>query len=91
MGPEQRAIYAGAWKLLLSVDREEVSLYHIVRDPLEQEDLAGKYPKLVAELRTLLMEQYERNKKLAEGVEIQQVPLTDEQIKRLRGLGYLGD
>ena len=91
MGPEQRALYAGAWKLLLTVDTDEVKLYHIVRDPLEQEDLAGKYPKLVAELRTLLTEQHERNRKMAEGVEIKQAPLTDEQIKRLRALGYLGE
>jgi len=91
IGPEQRAIYVGAWKLLLTVDTDEVNLYHIVRDPLEQEDLAAKHPKLAAELRALLMEQHERNKKLAEGVETQQAPLTDEQIERLRTLGYLGD
>ncbi len=91
MGPEQRAVYTGDWKLLLTVDTGVVELYNIDRDPLEQNDLAAKHPKLTSELQTILTEQHERNKKLSQGVETQRATLTDEQIKRLRALGYLGE
>ncbi|MFQ5351563.1 MAG: sulfatase [Candidatus Binatia bacterium] len=91
IGPEQRAVYAGAWKLLLFVDTGEVKLFQIDRDPLEQKDLAETHPKLTSELRDILNEQHEQNKKLSQGVPTQRATLTDEPIKRLRSLGYLGE
>jgi len=91
MGPEQQAVYAGEWKLMLTPDTDVVALYRLDGDPLEQHDLAAKYPKLTAELRGLLIEQRKRNEKLSQGAETPRVVLTDEQMKRLRSLGYLGD
>ncbi len=91
IGPEQRAVYAGPWKLLLFVDTGEVKLFQIDRDPLEQKDLAETHPKLTSELRGVLNEQQRRNKELSRGVPAHQTTLTDEQINRLRSLGYLGE
>ena len=41
------AIYHPPWKL---VDPESPRLYQIVDDPLEEEDVAGDHPKIVAAL-----------------------------------------
>lgn len=91
IGPEQRAMYAAGWKLLLHTDTDKMELYHFVRDPGEQTDLATKYPRLVEQMRTMLDDQLTRNQRRAAGLELEKAPLTDEKIKQIRSLGYTGD
>jgi len=91
IGPEQRAVYAAGWKLLVRTESDETELYRIVSDPSEQNDIAAEYPKLVVRMRALLDEQLERNRQRARGVDVRQVPLGREKIEQIRSLGYLGD
>jgi arylsulfatase A-like enzyme len=44
------AIRSGKWKLLMNPDRSRVELYDILKDPMEVDNLADRYPKMVEEL-----------------------------------------
>ena len=49
-----RAAYYGAWKLLWDLDANTYELYALGEDPLDQEDLAGDRPDVLADMRQRL-------------------------------------
>jgi len=93
LGDEQKAVYVGNWKLqalfLNAAPQPRYSLYDLANDPQEQNDLARRHPEQVGALADLLRDQLEDNARRASGVVVEQVPLSPEQIKRLKSLGYL--
>ena len=56
-GPEQRAVYLGAWKLMVTPNTNETELYDLASDPLEQSDLSGSREQVRARLARVLREQ----------------------------------
>ncbi len=88
-GPEQKALYVGDWKLILTVHARQRELYNVAEDPLEQKDVSADHPRAVDELFQTLRRQANLNKQLAANVQVEQTPLTEEQRKRLRSFGYI--
>ena len=93
LGPEQKAIHLGVWKLMITYpkgDREPFrKLYNLATDPLEQKELSAQHPAQADALTDLLNQQVSENARLAAGVSVDHAPLSPEQIERLRSLGYL--
>lgn len=91
MGDEQKAIYAGAWKLLVTPSTEVRRLYHISVDPGETKNRAADRADAVQTLSDLLDRQTRENHDRSRGLEPQQRELSQDQLERLRTLGYVGD
>lgn len=97
-GHEQKAIFNGSWKLTRTTKKKgspdivetTYSLYNITDDPGELNDLAASQLEKVAELRKLLEEQIKRNSVLQRGVIAADHVLSDEAVRRLEALGYVG-
>ncbi len=87
--PGEKAFVLGNWKLLAYTDEGRYELYDLDSDPTEQDDLASRQPKRVAELKRLLERQVAENEALGAGVEVQEAALTEAELERLRLLGYL--
>jgi arylsulfatase len=88
---EQSALYRGQWKMLRQLEPPIQLLHHIVRDPLERTDFAGQRPELLDKLVTLAISQQKENARLAGKGKRETVPVSAEQLQRLRSLGYVGD
>ncbi|UCG16865.1 MAG: sulfatase [Phycisphaerales bacterium] len=88
-GPEQYALYRGDWKLILHADSGSARLYNIADDPLEQRDLAANAPAQLKSLTALVQERLGRNRRLAAGEPVEEIPLTPDRLDRLRSLGYV--
>ena len=84
---EKRALIAGGFKYIHSWhdDDEWEELYDLESDPDELVDLAADQPERVEAMRTLLYQRL-RTGQEAEAVEAE---LSDEEIERLRALGYV--
>lgn len=91
MGPEQKAMYAGAWKLKTTPAAEARELFHIAKDPGEMTDRSDDQPEAVVGLAELLDEQLRENELRSRGLTPQLREPTPEQLKRLKELGYVGD
>ena len=87
VGPEQKALYDGGWKLMLYPDHFE--LFDLETDPGENEDVAARRPEIARRMRERLERQLAENHRLADDVRVRFEELTPEQIERLRSLGYL--
>jgi arylsulfatase A-like enzyme len=93
IGAEQKAVYLGDWKLIITFPRGGRpplrKLYRIGADPLERQELSAQHRAQANALASLLQDQINENNKLAAGVDVEHLPLSPEQIERLRSLGYL--
>ena len=49
-----QAIMSGGWKLQRSMDPEKIRLFHMAKDPLEQNEVSGQNPAKVADLMAML-------------------------------------
>ncbi|MEX2368797.1 MAG: sulfatase-like hydrolase/transferase, partial [Candidatus Paceibacterota bacterium] len=56
-----QAVRLGDWKLLQNSPFEPRELYHLGKDPYEQENLVDQYPEKVEELNTLLMKHIQKS------------------------------
>ncbi len=75
-------------KLIWDDERGEVELYDLVADPGECRDLSKEDEPSLAEMKTRLREQLERNE--ARGALAREaVPMEDELRDRLKALGYV--
>ena len=54
IGHEQKALYGGAWKLMVTPDKNARLLYHIHADPAEMNDLASDRQGIAQDLHDLL-------------------------------------
>jgi len=88
-GPEQKAVYMGDWKLILKKADPLPRLYNLAADPLEANDLSTTDRDKASQLTNMLQRQNRINTRLASEISIETVPLSAEQQKRLRSLGYL--
>jgi len=82
-GHQRRAVIEWPWKLIVNVERPDVALYHLERDPEEREDLAAAHPEIVARLEAALDE------RAPPALEQAPVELDAETRRELRALGYL--
>jgi len=87
---KQQAIKNGRWKLIESLPIGRApKLYDLVRDPDEINDRAATEPDRVRELQLSLEAHRERSAALRPQDQPPLVPLTDDDIERLKALGYL--
>jgi arylsulfatase A-like enzyme len=89
LGDEQKAVYVGDLKLIVTVPTQRRELYNMARDPLEQNDLAADPEQELDLLSRVLDEQVRLNARLAQGFEPQTAELTDAQYELLKSLGYV--
>jgi len=89
LGPKQKALYLGDWKLMITPSTAQRRLYNVAKDPLEQNELSKQHSEKVEQLAQVLQQQTEVNEWLASKVSTKRVPLTPQQQERLRSLGYL--
>ena len=89
LGAEQKAVYVGNWKLMVTPSTRRRQLYNIADDPLEQNDLAAQAQGRLEQLTRILTEQVSLNARIAEGFEPNAADLTPEQRERLKSLGYI--
>jgi arylsulfatase len=91
---ESTAIIDGQWKLIHNTirppDRAEFELFDVVRDPLDQTNLADKHPDVVKRLAKAL----EGFRTMATAAKLKPDSeatgnMTPEQLQRLRSLGYI--
>ena len=84
-GHNLRAVIDGDSKLILNTDTQQTMLYDLALDPNELQDQAGTQPALESALTQTMTD-------LVEGA-VQRTPseneLTEEQLRRLRSLGYV--
>jgi arylsulfatase len=89
LGAEQKALYAGDWKLMVTPSTGRRQLYNIADDPLEQNDLAASNGATLGSLIRVLQEQVALNARIAGGFVPGTAELTQEQYDRLKALGYI--
>jgi arylsulfatase len=80
-----RGVVQGRYKLIHRVEADEVSLFDVVADPGETEDLAASHPELVEGMRADLT-LWDRMIELRDATQIE---LSEEERERLRKLGYI--
>jgi len=83
---QKRSFMVDGWKLIETIVPEErEELYHVASDPAERHDLIDDEQKVAADLRT-------RMRRFMEGLPVAKggvVQLKQEEIERLRSLGYI--
>jgi len=75
------------YKLIRDFGRGEASLYDMEADPGEVRDLSGRRPRLTAQMEERLGAWMERT--APRFGEISTVPLTAQELERLRAMGYV--
>jgi hypothetical protein len=84
----------GARKVIVSCSAQTERLYDLAADPLETRDVGGEQPatlrSLLSELRGALGGQPCDVLRVANGGTAPAEALTDEQVRQLQALGYLG-
>lgn len=83
-GPH-RAVRNARFKLHYRTDTRQSLLFDLENDPGEQHDASARYPELAASLKEQLLTWLEG------GTEASTRTLTEEQLERLRSLGYVGE
>lgn len=87
---EQSALYRGDWKIERQVSPPIRLLYDIATDPLETTNRLKDRPGLFDELAARADRQRRENAALAAGGKRDAVIVSEEQLRRLRSLGYAG-
>lgn len=90
---EQYAIVSDGWKFVHNVKREaeapEYELFDHKTDPLNLENVADEHPELVGRLKEQLKERREFAASVALPESGSAEGLSDEEIQRLKSLGYI--
>ncbi len=86
-----KTIVDGDWKLMLFfVDGEyRPVLFDLARDPRELRNVAVQHPEVVERLTARLWEIFDPENPLQEDRQPSQTPLSEEERRRLRSLGYI--
>ena len=84
---DRKALVVDGFKLIETVQDASLELYDLENDPAESDNLVDQAPEIIAELSEALLEQVARAEDNARTSEEQ--TLTDEQMQRLRSLGYV--
>ena len=88
-GSRRYAIRTKDWKLIINTRRSVAKLYDLRNDPQERENVFARYPETARELESRLLEWRDELPRLNALTSEPDVEITDEQIERLRGLGYV--
>ena len=88
-GSRRYAIRTKDWKLIINTRRSVAKLYDLRNDPQERENVFARYPETARELESRLIEWRDKLPRLNALTSEPDVEITDEQIERLRGLGYV--
>lgn len=84
------AVYLDGWKLIADRERDRYELYDLATDPGEKHDLSAAEPERRASMAKILDTWNRYNQREAAKLEGVEVPeLTEEEIERLRSLGYI--
>lgn len=78
----------GDWKLILTPDRDQVELYNLKIDPMEQVNRSGDEPAIRNAMLKALKDWYQATLKSAPDNRLENNKRINEQ---LRALGYIGD
>ena len=102
-GPRQFAIFAETTKLLVTETRPrklpdgtmsgrqlQAQLFNLATDPLEQFDSSSQYPQQVEGLKQLMMKFLANNMNAKPGVVVQQAPVEEDTLEKLKAMGYVG-
>jgi len=89
LGPEQKALYRGNWKLHVFTNPAMRKLYDMAHDSAETTNLFQQRPIQAKILLDAMRTQLTINKRLAAQVKIEKVPLTAERRNQLEKLGYI--
>lgn len=82
-GEEQiGALYEGVWKYILYLQSGKEELYNLLKDPEEKMNVLGKYPKIREKVRSIIAPLLETGKTET------CYTYTEEELQRLKGLGY---
>jgi arylsulfatase A-like enzyme len=82
----------GRWGAVHPLYRDvpRLLLYDLEADPYARDAVNDEHPELVAHYRELLLEQWRAHRALAERFgDTEAAPLTPEQLRQLRALGYI--
>ena len=82
-GDQRRAIVEWPWKLIVNLEKPEIALYDLERDPEEGENLAEQRPEVAERLAAALRERAPRV------IRQDPVELDADTRRELRALGYL--
>ena len=86
----QKALYHGGLKFIFDMDTGKVEVFDYQRDLLDQVDLVDQLdPSVVEEARAVLDRMLRRNAAFAEQMSIQERPLREYELEKLRSLGYI--
>jgi arylsulfatase A-like enzyme len=88
----QLMLEVDGWRLLCSPDRQSLELYQIETDPMEEEDLASRYPLQTLLLRQAVLSQRHYNASLlslASATTEEVESLDPKMVEELEALGYL--
>jgi arylsulfatase len=83
----KKTIVAGDWKLVRDDTTGALELFDLAADPGERSDLSADRPELRDRLLALLQERQSQSQASATAAEARE--LTEEELERLRGLGYV--
>lgn len=84
---ERKCAVEPPWKLVRDVLTNRQVLFDLERDPQEDVDVSGENPAIVGRMGAALDEWMKTDVPRWQGG--QQVPLTPEEVERLRAMGYL--
>ena len=86
-----KAIVHGRWKLIRDAP-DRYRLFDIDSDPLEMRDLSESEPERTAQLAEALRDMIAASKQIATDIRsTTSLELSEEEIEKLRDLGYIGD
>jgi arylsulfatase A-like enzyme len=85
--PEHRSIRRASHKLVYSSDGERYKLFDLAKDPGEQHDISAQEPEVFATLKREMEQRYSTFD--AQPTKETEVQLDQENIDRLRQLGYI--
>jgi hypothetical protein len=76
-----------SWKLIVNYSRQKKELYNLQEDPQEKCNVLVREPCVVAELEEIIVKHLDQCK--VDAAPSGKIPLEQEVINQLRGLGYL--
>jgi arylsulfatase A-like enzyme len=83
------AVRKGGSKLVTVPDENRRELYSVATDPREVYEIAITDPQRVQVLESLIAQWREESRQLSESRETSEAQLSEDQLERLRALGYL--
>ena len=82
------SISTGQWKLIENMRAHKIELYDLKHDPGERTNLVTNKPEEVEQLKSRL-EKWRKTRKVLERGNVGKAKLTDQQLKKLKSLGYV--